>query len=167
MMIDTSTWSTFKIREVFDDFITGKGNNTLLEEGNDCLYIGAKWANNGIMRRCKRNTELVQPGNCVIFICNGEGSVGLAMYMDSEFISTVDNVAGYSGNLNPLRGLFIATVASLERPKYSFGRKWKTYLKDTEIKLPSKPDGSPDWEYMDEFMKQLKYPNLTNWLKTI
>lgn len=109
------------------------------------------------MRRCAYNPDLVQPGNCIIFICNGQGSVGYANYMDEQFIGTTDVVAGYNNHLNPLNGLFIATVASLERPKYSWGRKWKTHLADTCIKLPSTSDGAPDWNFMARYIKSLPY----------
>ena len=109
-----------------------------------------------------------------MFICNGEGSVGFANYMDVDFIGTTDIVAGYNENLNPYVGLFLATVYSQERPKYSFGRKWKTHLRDTEIKLPVRrySDGTiyhddshkwsdagyvPDWQFMENYIKALPY----------
>ena len=64
--------------------------------------------------------------------------------MDVDFIGTTDIVVGYNENLNEWNGNFIATIYSQERPKYSFGRKWKTHLKDTVVKLPVKrnEDGS-------------------------
>jgi hypothetical protein len=58
--------------------------------------------------------------------------------MDVDFIGTTDIVAGYNKNLNKYNGVFIATVFCKERPKYSFGRKWKTHLKSTVAKLPTK-----------------------------
>ena len=123
----------------------GKANQGMLEEGNECFYIGAKKDDNGVMIHCMKDSELMQKGNCIIFICNGQGSVGYANYMDVDFIGTTDIVAGYNKNLNQYNGVFIATVLCQERPKYSFGRKWKTHLKNTIVDLPIQhnADGTP------------------------
>lgn len=112
------------------------------------------------MLHCAYDEDLIQKGNCIIFICNGQGSVGYANYMDVDFIGTTDIVAGYNENLNQYNGLFIATVLCQERPKYSFGRKWKTHLKDTVIKLPQTLDGNPDWKYMEQYIKSLNHKPL-------
>lgn len=48
----------------------------------------------------------------------------------------------------------IVTVLDLERPKYSFGRKYKKNLSQTSIKLPSTKTGEPDWDFMQEFVMQ-------------
>ena len=53
-----------------------------------------------------------------------------------------------------------------ERPKYSFGRKWKTHLKDTVIKLPQTLDGNPDWKYMEQYIKSLNHKPLTTMNKS-
>ena len=77
--------------------------------------------------------------------------------MNKAFIGITDIVAGYNDHINQYNGLFIATVLCLERPKYSFGRKWKTHLKDTIINLPASEDGTPDWLFMENYMKSLPY----------
>lgn len=149
-------WGEFRVGDLFI-LQNGKANDTLLDDGESAYYIGAKKNDNGIMRTCERNARYMQNGNCIIFICNGQGSVGYANYMDTEFCATTDIVAGYNDNLNPYIGLFIATVASCERQKYSWGRKWKTHLADTILKLPMKYNGSPDWDWMETYMKSLPF----------
>ncbi len=177
MNLDTKNWKDFVINKLFK-LENGKANQGMLEEGNECFYIGAKKDDNGVMIHCKKDNELMQKGNCIIFICNGQGSVGYANYMDVDFIGTTDIVAGYNTNLNAYNGLFIATVLCQERPKYSFGRKWKTHLKETIISLPIQynPDGTPfidvtckysndgyvpDWQWMEEYIKTLHSKPLT------
>lgn len=177
MNLNTTNWKGFAIERLFK-LENGKANQGMLEEGNDCFYVGAKKDDNGVMIHCMKDNALMQKGNCIIFICNGQGSVGYANYMDVDFIGTTDIVAGYNENLNSYNGLFIATVLCKERPKYSFGRKWKTHLKSTIIKLPIKcnPDGTPyidntfeysdygyvpDWKWMEEYIKSLHHTPLT------
>lgn len=155
--LSTNDWGDFRVADLFENFEEGKANAGMLDDGDDCLYLGAKKEDNCVMRRCARNPDLVQQGNCIVFICNGEGSVGYTNYMDREFIASTDLVMGYSRMLNKYNGLFIVTVLDRERPKYSFGRKWKTHLRDTVIRLPRTSAGGPDWEAMERMIKSLPY----------
>lgn len=177
MKLNVETWKSFRIGRLFV-LENGKANQGMLDEGDECFYIGAKRDDNGVMIHCAKNETLMQKGNCIIFICNGQGSVGYANYMDVDFIGTTDIVAGYNENLNCYNGLFIATVSCQERPKYSFGRKWKTHLKGTTIDLPIQynSDGNPfidehfrysdegyvpDWDWMEAYIKSLQCRPLT------
>lgn len=157
MNLDVDKWGAFRVADLFPVLQNGKANQGMLSDGNECFYVGAKKDDNGVMIHCAYDEELVQKGNCIIFICNGQGSVGYANYMDVDFIGTTDIVAGYNENLNEYSGLFIATILCQERPKYSFGRKWKTHLKDTVIRLPQTSTGDPDWAGMEAYIKSLKH----------
>ena len=161
MNLDLDKWGSFRISDLFPILQNGKANQGMLSDGTECFYVGAKKNDNGVMLHCAYDEDLIQKGNCIIFICNGQGSVGYANYMDVDFIGTTDIVAGYNENLNQYNGLFIATVLCQERPKYSFGRKWKTHLKDTVIKLPQTLDGNPDWNYMERYIKSIKHKPLS------
>lgn len=172
--LEIDKWEEFRIGTLFE-LSNGKNKSAGdLEDGDDINYIGAKCNDNGVMNRVKLVPENVSEGNCVIFICNGQGSVGYSIYMDKDFIGTADIVTGYNDNLNCYIGLFIATVASLERPRYSFGRKWKKTLSETIIKLPIQRDENgnpiidvdkkysdkgfiPDWQFMENYIKSLPY----------
>lgn len=166
MNLDLDKWGSFRISDLFPILQNGKANQGMLSDGTECFYVGAKKNDNGVMLHCAYDEDLIQKGNCIIFICNGQGSVGYANYMDVDFIGTTDIVAGYNENLNQYNGLFIATVLCQERPKYSFGRKWKTHLKDTVIKLPQTLDGNPDWKNMEQYIKSLNYKPLTTMNKS-
>ncbi len=133
---------------------TSSGN---LSDGDDCFYLGAKKKANGIMRRVVREDELITKGNCIVFIGNGQGSVGYSNYMNEDFIGTADLTVGYNECLNPFIGLFIVAVLDLERPRYSFGRKWSARISDTKIKLPTTEQGLPDWDFMERYIKSLPY----------
>lgn len=166
MNLNLDKWGSFRISDLFPILQNGKANQGMLSDGTECFYVGAKKNDNGVMLHCAYDEDLIQKGNCIIFICNGQGSVGYANYMDVDFIGTTDIVAGYNENLNQYNGLFIATVLCQERPKYSFGRKWKTHLKDTVIKLPQTLDGNPDWKYMEQYIKSLNHKPLTTMNKS-
>lgn len=181
---DTSTWQTFKISELFNNIEYGKIQKTeVLKSGNDVYYIGAKKDDNGVISKHKFDSEYISKGNCIIMICDGQGSIGYNIYINQDFFGTINLALGYNDNLTKYNALFIITVLDLERPKFSFGRKRKSTLKNTTIKLPAKPklndkgeqeyeeiedNGKkikkplydPDWQYMEDYIKSLPYADL-------
>ena len=154
---DTDSWKTFRIKDLFtlENCKCSKAKDLL--DGDDIWYIGAKKDDNGRMKKVALDNNLVSKGNCIIFICDGQGSVGYSNYMDRDFIGSTTLMAGYNTKLNKYIGLFLVTLLDLNRPRYSFGRKWKTHLADTEIKLPVTSNGNPDYQYMENYIKSLPY----------
>jgi len=128
----------------------------LLEDGDDIAYIGAKKDDNGVMRRVKFNEELTTKGNCIIFICDGQGSVGYTNYVEEDFIGSTTLSVGRNEKLNRYNALFLVAVLDRERYRYCFGRKYKTNLSKVKILLPSK-NNAPDWGFMEMYMKSLPY----------
>lgn len=172
MNLNEIEWDEFKISDIFPKIEYGKNSYAIdLEDGHDCIYVGAKKDDNGFMKWCKRDETLISKGNCVVFIVDGKGSVGYCNYMDRDFIATANLKLGYCKELNQYTGLFIATIASKERFRYSFGRKWKKFVKDTIIKLPALVDNTgkvkPDWNFMEAYIKSLHYKPLTTKNKSV
>lgn len=150
-----------------------------LDDGNDINYIGAKKNNNGVMRRVVRVESLVSKGNGIMFICDGEGSVGYTNYMDEDFIGSTTTSIGYDEALNPDVALFLVTILDKEKFKYSYGRKYRTHINEAIIKLPiqrnlkgdpiidaskkySKEGYIPDWTFMENYIKALPYGDRLN-----
>jgi hypothetical protein len=130
----------------------------LLEKGNEISYIGAKKENNGFMYAVLRDEKFVTKGNCIVFIGDGQGSVGYSTYQEKDFIGSTTLSMGRNANLNKYNALFIITLLDKERFKYSFGRKWNgEKLKNTKIKLPTDALGNPDWQFMEDYIKSLPY----------
>lgn len=163
--LKTTEWHSFIIGKLFTKLERGKNKASYnLEDGDDCYYVGAKKDDNGIMRRVIADENLISKGNCIVFIGNGEGSVGYTNYMDDDFIGTSDITVGYNKNLNSRTGMFIVTVLDLERPKYSHGRKWSSRISNTIVKLPAvKLKGDeyrPDWSFMENYIQSLSYGDI-------
>lgn len=133
--------------------------SSLLEDGDDIDYIGAKKKNLGVMRRVLYDEDYVTKGNGIIFICDGQGSVGYSNYIAHDFIGSTTISVGRNPNLNKYTGLFLVAVLDLERFKYSFGRKYRNSFNTAKIKLPVKKDENnkkiPDWAYMEEYVREL------------
>lgn len=52
----------------------------------------------------------------------------------------------------------IVTVIKANRYRFSYGRKWTLEkMKDTILKLPQSEKGTPDFAYMEDYIKALPY----------
>lgn len=159
IQLNTENWQTFEVARIFKLEKCKCSNATdLLENGEDIAYIGAKKNDNGIMRFVQSVPELTTKGNCIVFIGDGQGSVGFTTYQPKDFIGSTTLTAGYSKFLNEYTAQFLVTILDLERYRYSFGRKYgNTVVKQSKIKLPATKNGEPDWQFMEDYIKGLPY----------
>ena len=112
------------------------------------------------------------------FVTAGENNEGVSSFINNSEANTFENsiTIDMFGNcfyhsykfkcddnilvmqnpkLNPQTGLFIAAVIASDKYRNSYGRQYrqKDYVRH-KIQLPATPNGEPDWEYMDQFMKK-------------
>lgn len=130
---------------------TGKG---IIKNG-DIPYVGATNRNNGVLSFLDVDKSNVIKGNCIAFICNGDGSIGLSIYRSTDFIGSVDVKVGRSAHLNRYVGTYMTTVADTVRPHYSFGyKRTMQRLMNESLFLPVASDGSPDYNFMEQYMRE-------------
>ena len=103
----------------------------------------------------KRDEKLLQKGNCIAFIKDGEGSMGYGVYKAEDFIATTNIALGYAPFLNPYTGIFITTIADKVRGKYSYNyKRSEERLKREMLQLPVDDKGNPDWPFMEEYIRE-------------
>ena len=164
------SWSNFLLRDLFPTLVAGrsKGLNHIEKNDNGISYLGATNQNNGVLCFVSSDESVIQKGNCIAFIRNGEGSMGYSVYKAEDFIATSDMTLGYNSHLNKYNGTFITTIADRVRGKYNFGYKRSANRLAKEIiTLPSKADGSPDWEYMEMYMRNIESAQILEYLHSI
>ena len=123
-------------------------------DGGTIPYLGATNRNNAVLNFVRPVENLIQRGNCIAFIRNGEGSIGYSVYKAENFIATSDITCGYADFLNKYVGCFITTIADQVRGKYNFNYKRSdTRLKKEKILLPIDEKGEPDWAFMENYIK--------------
>src|SRR3989338_5067603 len=159
VVLHDEDWKWFKLNDLFT-FERGKCGSAekLLEKGDEISYVGAKKEDNGFMYKVVRDENYVTKGSCIVFIGDGQGSVGYSTYQEKDFIGSTTLSMGRNEGLNKFNAVFLITLLDKERFKYSFGRKWNgEKLKNTKIKLPTDKNGHPDWQFMEEYIKSLPY----------
>lgn len=105
------------------------------------------------------------------------GSVGYAYYQNKEFTCSHDVTPLYliEGNFNKFTALFISTIIMHDRYRWGYGRKWRPKrMIHSKLSLPILRDRSgnpvldesyifsdkgftPDWLFMEQYMKSLQY----------
>jgi hypothetical protein len=147
-------WGEFEIGKIFKIENCKCSNISLLQSGN-MPYVGATNRNNGVLKFVKPIDKLITKGNCIAFICDGEGSVGYSIYKSEDFVGSTTVKVGRSKNLNKYIASFIITIADTVRSKYNFGfKRNETHLKKEKILLPITSGGDPDYAFMEQFMRQ-------------
>lgn len=153
-------WEWFNISSIFDKLEKCKCTNAskMLVEGSDIDYIGAKKNENGFMYKVKKNDDLTTEGNCIVFIGDGQGSVGYTTYQPKDFIGSSTLTVGYNHKLNVFNSIFLISIFDREKYRYSFGRKLgKQKLENQVVKLPVDSQGYLDWDFMEYYIKSLPY----------
>ena len=95
-------------------------------------------------------------GNLITVASNG--SVGEAFYQPKPFIASSDVTVLYpkGWNLNPYIALYICVAIRGEQFRYHWGRKLNLErLKPMQLRLPVTNDGTPDWEFMEQYIKSI------------
>ncbi len=154
--LDEKDWKPFLMSEIFDSFIRGKVTSATDEPkcSYGIPYVGATDKNNGVLDFLELNDKKVQPGNCITFIRDGQGSVGSSIYRATPCIATVNTSSAYAEWLNESNGIFVSTASNQVRTKYSFGYKRKEERLIAErIMLPTTDNGTPDYCYMAEYTR--------------
>jgi len=60
--------------------------------------------------------------------------------------------------MTPEIGLFLCSVIAMDRYRWSYGRKWRpSRMPQSIIRLPAHPDGKPDWEFMETYVRSLPF----------
>ena len=153
MMIDTSDWKEFKIGDLFSIEKETRLTRAQMKEGT-IRFIGASAVNNGVTQFIA-NDENLHPANTITVSYNG--STGEAFYQEEQFWASDDvNVLYPKFKLNKYIAFFIIPIIKKVGQQYNFIDKWKKEdMEQDTIQLPVSSDGTPDWNYMEIYIKSL------------
>lgn len=148
--IDTSNWKKFKVGELFE-FERGKEVAPNKNLSGDCPLILESGENNGYSRNVI-STKIFD-GNAITVSVNYAANV---FYQENKFCASVNIIILRNKYLNKHSGLFIAAILSKNNSKYNYNDKIsKNKLFNETIPLPVTPEGTPDFDYMENYMKEI------------
>jgi hypothetical protein len=153
-LVDTSTWKPFRLSQLFD-LKKGKRLTKAQMIAGETPFIGSIDDNNGISNFVGQPAQ--HSGNTITV--NYNGSVAEAFYQPVPFRCSDDvNVLYPKFAMTPAIGLFVATLIRKEKYRFNYGRKWHLErMEQSEIRLPVKSDDTPDWEWMETYIKTLAF----------
>ncbi len=148
--LKTISYDYFIIGKTFE-IISGQRLIKIDRISGNIPYYSASDYNNGL-------TDMI--GN-PLFIENDAlvySTFGQCYYVEGEFTASDEISILKNSNLNLYNGLFVATIISQSKYKYSFGRKaFANKFLNEVIQLPIDKTGQPDWQFMENYIKSLPY----------
>lgn len=159
-------WKAFKIGEIYEI----KSGHALTKDkmkNGKTPFIGAS-ANNNAVTDFVSNTNNSKDKNVVSV--NFNGSVGESFYHPYEAIFSGDVKRLHLKNYedNKYVNLFIITVIKKQKEKYSYGYKFsEARMKNQYIMLPVNDAGEPDYEYMEQYIKNIEQNKLIDYIAYI
>lgn len=160
MNLTDTKWKPFKVKELFEIEKCKCSNASKLSKNNGLdkiPYVGATNRNNGTMYFVENNKQLTTKGNCIVFICDGQGSVGYSFYKEEDFIGSTTLKVGRNPHLNKYNAFFITAALDKNKELYSYGyKRTENRLKNEVIYLPINEFGTPNFEFMEKYTKQLE-----------
>ncbi|MDO5813377.1 MAG: restriction endonuclease subunit S [Bacillota bacterium] len=174
-LLDIDKWKRFKLSDLFNNIykaVPHHETNLIVCDKDDngtIPYITRTEENNG----CKchvlnENFDDIEIGNAITI---GD-TTSTVFYQKDSFLTGDHMVVLRADWLNLYTGLFIVTLLQRERFKYSYGRAFKKdIILETEILLPvkykeninneahqhSSKDYTPDWKFIENYIKSLPY----------
>lgn len=156
-LLDPSQWKEIPLSSLF---VVSSSKDPNLQNSNkgETPYISSSSDNNGLTAYV--DTPASQSANTMTIARNG--SVGSTFYQPIPYAASPDDVRILTPkegiNLNVYSSLFIKTVIEQEKFKYAYGRKLGTRrIEKLSIRLPVTDNGTPDFAYMEHFIKSIPY----------
>lgn len=159
-------WGEFSLRDLFV-FERGNQNNMSVCEVGEIPLISAKKVDNGVKAFISDNGKKIFEGHILTLNNDGDGGVGIAYYqankiaLDTHVTALIPIIPVSRNSL-----LFISKTITIQRDKFSHGYSLNNHrMKSQKIVLSIDENGTPNWNYMDNFIKSIEQKQIKNVLK--
>lgn len=160
-LIDVSGWGEFKLSDLFTKkTMKGYPKKAEVYDENENGYhiygqnIGWQYPYKVLMD--EQYLHKVEPNKPILAYASSVGEIGL---INESFYRSGDNGAfqglfpiGYHPNL--LQMQFVLSILKKEFEKFSYDTSMQNTM-DITFKLPVTSTGEPDWQYMEEYMRNI------------
>ena len=153
--LDEKEWKPIFISSMFE-LVRGREDNMAILEDGDTPLISAKANNNGL-KGFVHNPKKIIAGQCITLNNDGDGGAGLAYYqpanmaLDSHVTALIPLI-----DMSAFVMLFIAKCISGLHGFFGHGLSISNpRAKRLRIMLPVTDSGEPDYEYMEQYAKNM------------
>lgn len=153
--INLNNWKSFTIGKLFENVVKPPVLHTkdVTENVNGIPYVVRTKFDNGIKYNVEKKLQMQSsPAGTISF-----GAENAAFfYQEKEYVSGRDIYYIDTRYLTKYACLFVVTCLQtiVEKYSYNYGM-FPELVKKEEIKLPVNKNGEPDWEYMENYMKNI------------
>ncbi|MCY6384583.1 restriction endonuclease subunit S, partial [Actinobacillus pleuropneumoniae] len=148
-------WREFFISDIFTKIQRGKRLTKGNQQGGDMPYVSSTASNNGVDNFIGNSSGVRIFENCLTLA--NSGSVGSAFFHHYQFVASDHVTALQMEQPNKYVYLFLSTLLKRLEEKYSFNREINDKrIQREKILLPVHSDGKPDWQFMEDFMRQIE-----------
>lgn len=144
----------FKLSDIFEIKTSKCIHENNLKQGNGNIpYITRTGLNNGILKFvCEQGSEKLNSGNVITIGVDTQ----TVFYQKQDFYCGNKVLSLSSNFMNQYIGIFIIGILNkIIKKKYNYGYgATLTRISKVEIKLPSTPDGKPNWNFMESYIRE-------------
>lgn len=154
-LLASVNWKEFEIGEIFEIKSGVRLTKNDMVSG-DTPFIGATDSNNGITNFISNENASLDSN---VLGVNYDGSVVENFYHPYEalFSDSVKRLSFKEIDGNKYHYLFLKTMILEQKEKYMYAYKFNAgRMIKQKILLPATPDGQPDWNFMDEYMRMVE-----------
>lgn len=155
-------WQAFYFKNIFAQIERGKRLKKDDHLTGSTPYVSSTFTDNGVDGFIGNNNGRFF-NNCLT-IANS-GSVGSTFFHKYKFIASDHVTALKSENLNEYIYIFMAPIINKLSEKYSFNREINSQRINRErLILPINSNNEPDYEYMEQYIKNVMHKQLSAYL---
>lgn len=152
--LNVEEWKEFRLGELFE-ISASKNISNKEASGNpgDIPYITTTGDNNGVQQYTSIGP--FYDGKCLTVA--GSGTIFATFYQNKPFTTSQRlYILKPLFKINSYIAMFLIPLIEQEGYRFSYGRQVKIgHVRDMVIKLPATPEGNPDWEWMEKYVKTL------------
>jgi len=157
--VDTTQWKTYKIGDLFMAQNTGNILTRDISDGSGTTpFVTASAINNGVAAYIDASKYTILKGHCILV----GGKTFTLTYQKDDFVSNDSHnftlrLKGDNPYSNKIYLFLLTLLRTTLGQKYSWGDAvTKEKILENEIMLPATSDGSPDFAYMEQYIKEIE-----------
>lgn len=165
--LDEKEWAHFKMPQIFRLIQRGKRLKNADHVFGAVPYVSSTANNNGVDDYIEATPGTRVFGDCISLA--NSGSVGTAFYEPFDFVASDHVTALKTEGLSKYCYLFMTAVIEKQGSNFNFNREINdARIKNMQVMLPVTDSGEPDYEYMEQYAKNMmlrKYRQYLAFLK--